>query len=78
MPRRLFDLSAAEPPLLDLVRYARLGPARRDRLSPEKVQHIARTVGRTLEVMVKVLSRGGHGVGEVGCRQIRFKYDEAR
>jgi hypothetical protein len=44
--------------LFDLLSYARRGPGRRDHLSPAEIGHIARTVGRTPEVMVKVLSRG--------------------
>lgn len=62
MPKRMTD---AYRPLLDLVSYARRGPGRRDRLSPAEVQQIARTVGRTPEVMVKVLSGGGQDLGGV-------------
>jgi hypothetical protein len=51
--------------LLDLASYARRGPGRRDRLSPAEVQQIARTVSRTPEVMVKVLSGGGQDLGAV-------------
>jgi hypothetical protein len=51
--------------LLDLASYARRGPGSRDRLSPAEVQQIARTVGRTPEVMVKVLSGGGQDLGAV-------------
>src|ERR1700728_5072254 len=51
--------------LLDIASYARRGPGHRDRLSPAEVQQIARTVRRTLEVMVKVLSRGGQDLGAV-------------
>ena len=52
-------------PLFDIVSYAKRGPGRRDRLSPAEVQQIARTVGRTPEVMVKVLSGGGQDPGAV-------------
>lgn len=45
-------------PLFDLASYARRGPGRRDRLSPTELQQITRTVHRTPEVMVKVLSTG--------------------
>ncbi len=38
---------------------ARKGPGRRDRLSSIDIEHIRRTVNRTPEVMVKVLSKGG-------------------
>ena len=52
--------------LLDIACYARRGPGRRDRLSQDEVELIARTVGRTPEVMVKVLSRGGQDLKAVG------------
>src|SRR5438132_8926791 len=57
MPRRLINLGAK--PLLDIASYARRGPGRRDHLSQAEVELISRTVRRTPEVMVKVLSRGG-------------------
>jgi type IV secretory pathway VirD2 relaxase len=63
MPKRLIEIPGA--PLLDIASYARRGPAYRERLSPAEVQQIARTVGRTPEVMVKVLSRGGQDLGAV-------------
>ena len=47
-----------DDPLFDFLSYARPGPGRRDRLTPAQLQQIARTVGRTPEVMVKVLPRG--------------------
>jgi hypothetical protein len=53
-------------PPFDLVSYARRGPATRDRLTPAQIAHIARTVRRTPEVMVKVLSRGGQDLRAVG------------
>ncbi len=52
--------------LLDIASYARRGPGQRNRLSPEEIQLIERTVRRTPEVMVKVLSRGGQDVKSVG------------
>jgi predicted transcriptional regulator len=58
MPKRLIDVGGAKP-LLDIASYARRGPGRRDRLSQDEIALIARTVRRTPEVMVKVLSRGG-------------------
>ncbi len=64
MPKRLIDLGAR--PLLDIASYARRGPARRDRLSRDEIELISRTVRRTPEVMVKVLSRGGHDLRAVG------------
>jgi hypothetical protein len=51
--------------MFDLFSYARTGPGRRDRLSPAEVEHIARTVRPTPEVMVKVLPRGAQTAGAV-------------
>jgi hypothetical protein len=44
-------------PLFDIFSFARRGSGRRDRLSPGEIQQVARTVRRTPEVMVKVLSK---------------------
>lgn len=63
MPRRTVSLRGE--PLLDIASYARKGPGRRDRLSPGEVERIARTVRRTPEVMIKVLSRGGQDLKAV-------------
>src|ERR1700683_3106434 len=63
MPKRLINIPGV--PLLDIASYARRGPGHRDRLSPAEVQQITRTVRRTPEVMVKVLSRGGQDLGAV-------------
>lgn len=51
--------------LLDVASYARHGPGRRDRLSPEEVALIGRTVRRTPEVMVKVLSKDSNNLRSV-------------
>jgi len=64
MPKRTIDVRDGQP-LLDIASYARRGPGRRDHLSPAEVQQIARTVRRTPEVMIKVLSRGGQNLGAV-------------
>ena len=64
MPRHLIETGGSSP-LLDIASYARSGPARRDRLSRTEIDLIARTVARTPEVMVKVLTRGGQDVGAV-------------
>lgn len=45
-------------PLLDIASYARRGPGRRDQLSRAEIEVIARTLRRTPEVVVKVLTRG--------------------
>ena len=63
MPRRPINL--ASEPLLDIAAYARRGPGRRDRLSPAEIERITRTVRRTPEVMVKVLSRGSQDLKAV-------------
>lgn len=52
-------------PLLNIFSYARRGPGRRDRLSPAEIEQVARTVRRTPEVMIKVLSRGGQDLKAV-------------
>jgi predicted transcriptional regulator len=65
MPRRLIDVGGARP-LLDIASYARRGPGRRDRLSQDEIELIARTARRTPEVMVKVLSRGGQDLKAIG------------
>lgn len=52
-------------PLLDIGSYARRGPGHRDRLSPENLAHIGRTVRRTPEVMVKVLSKDSNNLRSV-------------
>ena len=51
--------------LLDVASYARHGPGRRDRLSVEEVALIGRTLRRTPEVMVKVLSKGSNNLRAV-------------
>jgi hypothetical protein len=63
MPRRPFDLQiGGGQALLDLAGYARRGPGANARLSAPEIDHIARTVGRAPEVMVKV-SGGGKSKG---------------
>jgi ribosomal protein L35 len=65
MPRRLIEVGGGRP-LLDVASYARRGPGRRDRLPQDEIELITRTVGRTPEVMVKVLSRGGQDLKAIG------------
>ncbi|MHB1871975.1 MAG: relaxase/mobilization nuclease domain-containing protein [Steroidobacteraceae bacterium] len=52
-------------PGFDLFSYARRGPGRRDHLSQAEVAQIARTVHRTPEIMVKVLTQGAANLGAV-------------
>jgi hypothetical protein len=65
MSRRLIDVGGGKP-LLDIASYARRGPGRRDHLSRDETELIERTVRRTPEVMVKVLSRGGQDLKAIG------------
>jgi hypothetical protein len=65
MVRRTTD-AGTERPLLDLTSYARRGPADRVHLAPEEIQLLNRTVRRTPEVMVKVLTKGGGDLKAVG------------
>jgi len=52
-------------PVLDIASYARRGPGHRDRLSPEEMALIGRTVRRTPEVMIKVLSKDSNNLRSV-------------
>src|SRR5215469_4945774 len=51
--------------LFDVASYARRGPGRRDRLTPAEVALIGRTVRRTPEVMVKVLTKDSNNLRSV-------------
>ncbi len=64
MPRPLISRDRGEP-LLDLFGFARPGSGRRARLPPEEIDLISRTVSRTPEVIVKVMTRGGQDLGAV-------------
>jgi hypothetical protein len=66
MPRRLINVGREPGLLLDIASYARRGPGRRDRLPQDQLELITRTVLRTPEVMVKVLSRGGQDLKAIG------------
>lgn len=65
MPRLRIDLGGGRP-LLDLTSYARRGPAERVHLAHEEIELLRRTVRRTPEVMVKVLTKGGSDLKAVG------------
>lgn len=52
-------------PLLDIGSYARRGPGRRDRLTPAEIALIGRTVRRTPEVVVKVLTKDSNNLRSV-------------
>ncbi len=47
-----------EEPLFDFISYGRGGPSRRQSLSIGQIEQITRTVGRTPEVMLKVINTG--------------------
>ena len=65
MTKRLIRLDSGCA-LLDVASYARRGPADRVHLAPEEIQLVSRTVRRAPEVMVKVLTKGGHDRKAVG------------
>jgi hypothetical protein len=52
--------------LLDIVSYGRASPIHRRSLSIGQIKHITRTVGRTPEVMVKVVNQGSNNLAAVG------------
>ena len=52
--------------LLDIVSYGRASPIHRRPLSIGQIKHITRTVGRTPEVMVKVVNQGSNSLAGVG------------
>ena len=70
MARHRIDVGGGKP-WLDIGSYGRSGRGRRDRLSPAQVESIRCTVGRTPEVMVKMLNQGGQGTGAV-TRHFRY------
>ncbi len=55
-----------EQPLLDIASYARGGPGAANRLTPEQVEQIRRTVNRAPEAVVKVLPRSSNDLKAVG------------
>lgn len=65
MARLRIDLGAGRR-LLDIASYARRGPADGMHLAQEEIQVLRRTVHRTPEVMVKVLTKGGQDLKAVG------------
>jgi predicted transcriptional regulator len=56
----------ASSPLLEIASYARQGPPNRVHLTQEEIHLLSRTVRRTPEVMVKVLTKGGRDLKAVG------------
>ncbi len=64
MARLRIDPGTARP-LLDIASYTRRGPAERAHLGQEEIQVLSRTVRRTPEVMVKVLTKGGQDLKAV-------------
>ena len=65
MARPRIDLGVGRP-LLDVASYARRGPGDRLHLAQGEIELIGRTVRRTPEVMVKILTKGGGDLKAVG------------
>jgi relaxase-like protein len=66
MSKRTFRIREGEP-LLDIVSYGRGGPHETDgRLTSVQLEQVRRTVGRTPEVLVKVLPRASNDLKAVG------------
>src|SRR2546422_5858278 len=71
-------------PLLDISSYAWRGPGHRDRLSSDEIAHMGRTVRRTPEVMVKVLSKDSNNLRSVArhlnyigrCGELELETDD--
>jgi hypothetical protein len=64
MPKRVIDVRDG-PGFLDIVSHGRGGPGRSTCLSRGQIEQIARTVGRTPEVMVKVLTKDSNNAGSI-------------
>lgn len=64
MPKRVIDVRGG-PAWLDLVSYGRGGAGRPIGLSRGQIEQIARTAGRTPEVVVKVLPKDSNNAGSV-------------
>ena len=58
-------MTTRSEPLFDPLSFARRGPGRREHLTPTQIAQIERTVGRTPEVMVKVLPKGTNSLQSV-------------
>jgi hypothetical protein len=69
MPRTPINVGRAPGVLLDITSYARRGPTRRDRLSPQEVAVLTRTARRTPEVVVKVSGGAKSGAGALAHLQ---------
>ena len=64
MPKRVIDVRDGNG-FLDFVSYGRGGSERPISLSRAQIEQIARTVGRTPEVMVKVLPKDSNNAGSI-------------
>src|SRR5665213_616275 len=69
MARSPIDLGREPGMLLDITSYARRGPTRLDRLSPQEVAVLTRTARRTPEVVVKVSGGAKSGPGALAHLQ---------
>jgi hypothetical protein len=64
MPKRLLDVRDG-PAFLDIASYGRGGPGRSFGFSRAQIEQIARTVGRTPEVVLKVLPKNSSSAGSI-------------
>ena len=64
MPKRVIDVREGSA-WIDIVSYGRGGAGRSIGFSRGQIEQIARTVGRTSEVMIKVLPKGSNNAGSV-------------
>jgi hypothetical protein len=64
MPKRVIDVRDG-PAFLDIVSYGRGGPGCSFGFSRGQIEQIARTVGRTPEVVVKVLPKDSNNAGSI-------------
>jgi len=64
MPKRIIDVRDG-PAFLDIVSYGRGGPGNSFGLSRAQIEQIARTVGRTPEVVLKVLPKASNSAGSI-------------
>src|SRR5271168_2794954 len=58
-------MSSKAEALFNIVSYGRGSPSRRQSLSIGQIKHVTRTVGRTPEVMLKVVNKGSSSSGAV-------------
>jgi hypothetical protein len=67
MPKRVINVGEGLG-FLDFISYGRSGTRRSSRFTRGEIEQIARTVGRTPEVVVKVLTKGSNNSGSIQNR----------